>query len=434
MNDITHDERTRMSRMHKNERVIIIAPVGQDAAAMATLLDAQGFETQICNELAEYSGQMTDSAGALLLTEEALESTQGSLLLDLFKEQPPWSELPLIILTSGDESRRAGLLNLAAAAAGSVTLLERPISTLTLMRSVQVALRSRRRQYQVRDLVSQLANLNQTLEQRVAKRTAEAVEQAQKLRLLSAELSLAEEAERRRIAEMLHEDLQQLLVAARMQLAALCRTQDAAQREPIAREIADVLERSFQLTRSLSVELAPPVLYEHGLAAAFEWLAAETRKKYNVEVTVEADSSANPKAADVRIFLFRAVRELLLNSVKHAIGSTVHITMQHLGPDKVRIIVADDGPGFDPTLLNDKRTGSQTFGLLNIRDRVRSFGGNLQINSGPMRGTRITLWLPRGSAAPVRSARGSRRLRPRRLPNTRTAKPESVLADRDGKS
>src|SRR5256886_13991068 len=272
--DASRKEYSPASRMQKGERVIIIAPVGQDAAAMATLLDAQGFETQICNGADEYSRQITDSAGALLLTEEALEPAQASLLLDALKAQSPWSELPLIILTSGGESRRAGLLNLAAAAAGSVTLLERPISTLTLMRSVQVALRSRRRQYQVRDLVSQLANLNQTLEQRVAKRTAEAVEQAQKLRLLSAELSLAEEAERRRIAEMLHEDLQQLLVAARMQLAALGRTQDAAQREPIAREIADALERAFQLTRTLSVELAPPVLYEHGLAAAIDRLAA----------------------------------------------------------------------------------------------------------------------------------------------------------------
>ena len=383
--------------MQKTERVIIMAPVGQDAVAIASLLDAQGFETQICNGSDEYSRQITDTAGALLLTEEALESPQGSLLLDVLKAQPPWSELPLIILTSGGESRRAGLLNLAAAAAGSVTLLERPISTLTLMRSVQVALRSRRRQYQVRDLVAQLANLNQTLEQRVAKRTAEAVEQAQKLRLLSAQLSLAQEAERRRIAEMLHEDLQQLLVAARMQLGALCRTQDAAQREPIAREIADLLERSFQLTRSLSVELAPPVLYEHGLAAALEWLAAETRKNYNIEVTVEADCSANPKAADVRIFLFRAVRELLLNSAKHAGGSAVHITMQHRRPDKVRIIVADDGPGFDPNSLDDKRTGSQTVGLLTIRERVSSFGGEFHINSGPKRGTRITLSLPRGS-------------------------------------
>ena len=262
---------------------------------------------------------------------------------------------------------------------------------------MQVALRSRRRQYQTRDLVIQLKNLNETLEQRVAKRTAEAVEQAQKLRLLSAQLSLAEEAERRRIAEMLHEDLQQLLVAARMQLGALCRTQDAAQREPIAREIADLLGRSFQLTRSLSVELAPPVLYEHGLAAALEWFAAETRKNYNIEVTVEADCSANPKAADVRIFLFRAVRELLLNSAKHAGGSAVHITMQHRRPGKVRIIVADDGPGFDPNSLDDKRTGSQTVGLLNIRERVSSFGGEFHINSGPKRGTRITLSLPRGS-------------------------------------
>jgi signal transduction histidine kinase len=399
MNDATHGARARLSRMQKKERVIIIAPVGQDAAAMAALLDAQGFETQICNGSDEYSRRITDEAGVLLLTEEALESPQGSLLLDALKAQPPWSELPLIILTSGGESRRAGLLDLAAAAAGSVTLLERPISTLTLTRSVQVALRSRRRQYQVRDLVAQLANLNQTLEQRVAKRTAEAVAQAQKLRLLSSELSLAEEAERRRIAEMLHEDLQQLLVAARMQLAALCRTPDAAQREPIAREIAEVLERSFQLTRSLSVELAPPVLYEHGLAAALEWLAAGTRKNYNIEVTVEADSLANPKAADVRIFLFRAVRELLLNSAKHAGGSAVHIAMQYRRPDKVRIIVADDGPGFDPNSLDDKRTGSQTVGLLNIRERVSGFGGEFHINSGPKRGTRITLSLPRGSDA-----------------------------------
>ena len=398
MNDATHDERAHVSRMHnKDEPVIIIAPVGQDAEAMATLLNAEGLETQICHGLDEYPRPIWDSAGALLLTEEALVPAQGSLLLDVLKTQPPWSELPLVILTSGGESRRTELLNLAVVAAGSVTLLERPIGTLTLIRSVQVALRSRRRQYQVRDLVTQLANLNETLEERVAKRTAEAVQQAQKLRLLSAELSLAEETERRRVAEMLHEDLQQLLVAARMQLGALCRTQDAVQREPIAREIAEVLERSFQLTRSLSVELAPPVLYEHGLAAALEWFAAETCKNYNIEVTVEADSSANPKAADVRIFLFRAVRELLLNSAKHAGGSPVHITMQHRRPDNVRIIVADNGPGFDPNLLDGKRTGSQTVGLFTIRERVSSFGGEFRINSGPKRGTQITLSLPRGS-------------------------------------
>ena len=396
-NAAAQEEDQHVSETDEDERVLIMAPVGKDATAMAALLYADGFEVRICTGVDECSRQIAAGTGALLLTEEALESPLLSNLLEVLKAQPAWSELPLVILTSGGESRRARLLDLAAAAAGTVTLLERPISTRTLVRSMQVALRSRRRQYQTRDLVIQLKNLNETLEQRVAKRTAEAVEQAQKLRLLSAELSLAEETERRRIAEMLHEDLQQLLVAARMQLAALCRTQDAVQREAIAREIADVLERSFKLTKSLSVELAPPVLYEHGLAAALEWLAAETCKNYNIEATVEADSSANPKAADVRIFLFRAVRELLLNSAKHAGGSSVHITMQHRRPDNVCIIVADNGPGFDPNSLDDKRTGSQTVGLLTVRERVSSFGGEFRIDSGPKRGTRITLSLPRGS-------------------------------------
>jgi len=77
----------------------------------------------------------------------------------------------------------------------------------------------------------------------------------------------------------------------------------------------------------------------------------------------------------------------------------VHITMQHRRSDKVRIVVADDGPGFDPDSLDDKRTGSQTVGLLNIRERISSFGGEFQIKSGPKQGTRITLTLPRGSDA-----------------------------------
>jgi signal transduction histidine kinase len=381
--------------MHKDERVIIIAPVGQDAVAMADLLHAEGFETQICQKLDECSRQITERAGALLLTEEAMESGRGLLLLDVLKKQSPWSELPLIILTSGDESRRAGLLDFAAAAAGTVTLLERPIGTLTLVRSVQVALRSRRRQYQVRDLVTELADLNQMLEQRVAERTAEAVERAQKLRLLSAELSLAEERERRRIAQILHDDLQQVLVAVRLYLRTLGKTKSAAKRDGIVREIDEMLERSFKLTRSLSVELSPPVLHESGLAAALDWLAAQTRQHYNVQVTLEVDSAADPKAVDVRVFLFQAVRELLLNAVKHGAGSPVHIAMMSTGPNKVHIVVADRGPGFDPDALDLQKIGPGGLGLFNIRERMTSIEGELQIQSTPGHGTRITLIAPR---------------------------------------
>jgi len=385
-----------MSQTHRDERVIITAPVGQDAEAMAAALKSEGFETQICQRLDECSRQMADSAGAVLLTEEALEAVQASRFLDVLKTQPPWSELPLIILTSGGESRRAELLDLAVAAAGTVILLERPISTQTLMRSVQVALRSRRRQYQVRDLVRQLASLNQTLEQRVAQRTAEAVERTQKLRLLSAELSLAEERERRRIAQVLHDDLQQMLMAARLHLRTVGTTENAAKRTEIIRKLQNMLERSFNLTRSLSVELSPPVLHDHGLAAALEWLAAQATKHHGAKVSVDVDPSANPKAIDVGVFLFQAVRELLLNAVKHAAGSPVHITMKGTGLGKLRVIVSDRGPGFDLAKLDRQGIQLGGLGLFSIRERMASLGGKLQIDSAPGHGTRITLISPRG--------------------------------------
>ena len=114
------------------------------------------------------------------------------------------------------------------------------------------------------------------------------------------------------------------------------------------------------------------------------------------KVSVEADSSANPKAIDVRVFLFQAVRELLLNAVKYAAGSPVHVLMKGIGSGKLRIIVSDRGPGFDPTNLDRQGIQLGGLGLFNIRERMASFGGKLQIDNVPGRGTRITLIAPRG--------------------------------------
>ena len=130
-----------------------MAPVGRDAKAMAELLQKRGWLTKICGTPPECARAITEGAGVLLLTEEALGLSDVGTLLETLQKQPPWSELPLIVLTSGGESRTMRLLDVTAAAAGSITLLERPMSAATLYRSVEVALRSRRRQYQVRDLL-----------------------------------------------------------------------------------------------------------------------------------------------------------------------------------------------------------------------------------------------------------------------------------------
>lgn len=122
---------------------------------MATLLSEQGFASKICDAPDECASQIDLGAGALLLTEETLEHPNISTLLETLHLQPAWSELPLILLTSGGESRVSQLLDLAARAARSVTFLERPMRAATLWRAVQVALRSRQRQYQVRDLIEE---------------------------------------------------------------------------------------------------------------------------------------------------------------------------------------------------------------------------------------------------------------------------------------
>jgi PAS domain S-box-containing protein len=137
------------------ERILILAPVGQDATAMARLLHTHGFIAMICEGASEVCHHIGAGAGALLVTEEALELPQIADVLQGLADQPPWGELPVIVLTRGGESRFARLLNVVAQAAGGLTVLERPIGEATLVRSVEVALRSRRRQYQVRDLLEQ---------------------------------------------------------------------------------------------------------------------------------------------------------------------------------------------------------------------------------------------------------------------------------------
>jgi PAS domain S-box-containing protein len=157
------------------ERVLVMAPVGRDAPAMRSLLEEHGFRVELCGAPDECARQMCEGAGALLLTEEALEHPGISHIFDALQAQPPWSELPLIVLTTGGEHRLEKLLDLAATAAGTVTFLERPMRSATLWRSVQVALRSRRRQYQVRDLIMEQQQRQLQLENadRALRRTKE---------------------------------------------------------------------------------------------------------------------------------------------------------------------------------------------------------------------------------------------------------------------
>jgi PAS domain S-box-containing protein len=211
----------------------------------------------------------------------------------------------------------------------------------------------------------------------------------EKLQSLASELSLSEERERRRMATNLHDRIGQSLAFARLKLGAMAQAHPGA---PI-NEVRELIEQTIIDTRSLTFELSPPVLYELGLVAALEWLTRKIQQEHSIPARFHDDSQPKPLDEDFRIVLFQASRELLVNVVKHASASHIHVLVRRDG-DAMRIIVEDNGIGFDPRQLAAARHSPKSFGLFNIRERVEYLGGKLKIRSAPGQGTRITLIAP----------------------------------------
>lgn len=240
---------------------------------------------------------------------------------------------------------------------------------------------------------SQLSRLNEDLEQRVQERTAVAAQRGEQLERLSRDLLRAEQRERKRLAGILHDHLQQLLVAARMRIAIMIQDGDgAASRESLI-QIDELLQESVESSRNLTVELSPPVLADHGLAKALEWLAGWMHDKYGLSVAVNIQTTLQPQDEDCRAALFHAARELLFNVVKH---SGAHQAQLEMATDPQRegwtsVCVSDRGQGFDPNKFKYDVGG---FGLSQVRERIAMVGGKIEIVSQPGDGTRITVRVP----------------------------------------
>ena len=214
----------------------------------------------------------------------------------------------------------------------------------------------------------------------MSQRTAEAVDRAEKLRRLSAELSLARgertSAHRagapRRSPATTDRGADVLFRALQGQQAL---QNEMRSRRPLTKPWIGL----SSLTRSLSAELAPPVLYEDGLAAALEWLASQTAKNHNVQDHGQdrCFSGTAGRRCDASSS-FRRCASCYYNAVKHAGRSAIHVAMANDGRSKVRIVVSDHGAGFDTAQLDSQRAGTGGFGLFSIRERITSIGGEFR--------------------------------------------------------
>lgn len=235
-----------------------------------------------------------------------------------------------------------------------------------------------------------LRTLNETLDARVTERTAALEERTEQARALAGALTLAEQSERHRIAQVLHDHVQQLLFGIQIKLQ-LLRPDDPADVSRVAGEIGALVSEAFQATRSLTVELSPPVLQGEGLTAALRWLATQMEGTHGLRVSVEATGDDAALAEERRMLVFQIVRELLFNVVKHAGVDEARVVVD-AGPLAITVRVEDDGRGFGgpPT----EESGSGGFGLVSLRQRLDPLGGRLGIVSAPGEGTQVTIELP----------------------------------------
>jgi PAS domain S-box-containing protein len=215
----------------------------------------------------------------------------------------------------------------------------------------------------------------------------------EKLQSLASELTLVEERERRSIATDLHDQIGQTLSVIKMCCFTLRNDLNSSDHVRQIDEIKELVAQTIQDTRSLTFELSPPVLYELGLVAAIDWLAEQFQKKHGLKCTVESDTKPKPLSQDFEVVLFRSVRELLINIVKHAEAKKVKIAIR-ANKKNLRIRVTDDGIGFSKETKAVRAYKDHQFGLFSITERIHHLGGKVEVDSQSGKGTMVTLVAP----------------------------------------
>ncbi len=226
------------------------------------------------------------------------------------------------------------------------------------------------------------------------------VQYQQQLRSLSADLQLSEERERRRIAADLHDSIGQILSFTIRELGLLQKSIP----EPLVaslQHIGEQLNKAVAQTRTLTFDLSPSILYDMGLQIAVDELAQQLFKKSQIQYRFVNCPESLALAEPVKILLYRSLRELLINVVKHAHATFVEIIFHRAGQN-IQITIRDNGQGFDLSILDHTTQSSPGFGLFSIRERLAYIGGYFKIESTVGKGTQVSLIAPMDPGADVK--------------------------------
>jgi signal transduction histidine kinase/CheY-like chemotaxis protein len=418
-----------------NQRILVLAPIGRDASAAAHHLAESNLTCVTCADLADLNTKLREGAAAAVVTEEAFLEGSTQALEKWVANQPAWSDFPFLILTSRATSPAAHAYRLRLLETlGNVSMLERPLNTVTLVSSVRAALRARRRQYEVQDYLldretsaahledlvrertGQLEQANEQLRQQIAeRRQAEAaLQQAQKMEvigqmtggvahdfnnLLTVVLGNLELAIRRGSDDGIRRYLEGATHAAQRgakitsQLLAFSRTQ-RLQTEPI--DLNSIVTRMGDLLfRTIGATVRIETILENNL-----WQAtADPSQIESVILNLAVNArDAMPNGGRLTISTANVPRAERNKPAELAAG------------DYVAVCVSDTGTGMTDEVLRKafepffttKAVGSGTgLGLSQVYGIAKQTGGGVSIATKVGEGTKVTVYLPRTSAHPV---------------------------------
>jgi PAS domain S-box-containing protein len=220
-----------------------------------------------------------------------------------------------------------------------------------------------------------------------------------KLRSLTSELSMTEERERRRMATYLHDVIGQTLALGKMKIRSLEKSGLPQPHQQLLGDLRDLIDQSITNTQTLTFELCPPILYELSFEAAIGWLTERLENQHGLKIEFHDDRVPKLLSENVKVLLFHAVREVLVNIIKHAEAGHASVSLSRSG-DSMRIDITDDGIGIDAARKSKSSFNGGGFGLFNIRERLAYLGGRLEIGAHEGGGTHVTILAPlEGSAS-----------------------------------
>lgn len=377
--------------------VLIMAPIGADALNIHAVLQRAGLAPRICRTVADLDREMKGVCGAIVLTEEALTPELRNVLAGIFKAQPAWSDIPVVLISSVGPTNQGPLI--AAQLRGqrrTITLLERPLRSVTLLATLDTLLAARHRQYEIRDLLHERDALLSSLESRVAERTAELQRIVEEMEAFSYSVSHDLRSPLRSLAgyaDALQEDYaKQLPPGAKAYCEKIVRA---------ARRMDNLTQDVLSYTRVSRCEMEIT-------SVDLDTLLAEVIEQYPALVSSAASIRIHSPLGCVRGHvpsLIQCFSNLLGNAVKFVPeGRTPSVEVRaSLHGSRRRVVVKDNGAGIAPEdharifRMFERAAGKKVpgtgIGLAIVKKAVERMGGKVGVISALGEGAEFWLEL-----------------------------------------